>query len=198
MRGKIFLMSLQRELMVLLSCLNISTVMCQKERKIHTFFSNEGYLSQSTSKSKHLRSQVPGSAYFDNIISFIDQHNEDGELYTEFLKTSCKDADGLSCQYCSDNGWVGIPMTKIPRPVPDSSALPKFKHLPVGKTPNLDNDGNERLPDDWQPRSNIRSETEAISEFSQKYIVEEKYVKANVVHLTTLDNVKNMRQKKAE
>ena len=29
-----------------------------------------------------------------------------------------------------------------------------------------------------------------------QYIVEEKYVKANVGHLTTLDNVKNMRQKR--
>ena len=82
----------------------------------------------------------------------------------------------------------------------------QFRYIPVGKTPNLDiSDGNERLQDDWQPRSKIRKlfdqkkltadNSEAISEFSQKFIVEDKYVKAYVDHLKTLDNVKNMRQK---
>ena len=108
------------------------------------------------SKAKNLRHSVPGAAYFDKIFTFIDQHTQSGELYTEFLKESCENTLGSPCQYCAQNCWIGPTMKQIPRPVPDHAALPEFHYKIVHATPLTDSDGNERVPDDWQPRCNIK------------------------------------------
>ena len=99
---------------------------------------------------------------------------------------------GSPCQYCSEHCWIGPTMKRIPRPVPDHSALPKFKYKSVHDTPLSDSNGNERSPDDWQPRCNIRKlfeqkkltadNTGAITEFSQTFIVDERYVRAYIEH----------------
>ena len=48
-------------------------------------------------------------------------------------------------------------LERIPRPVPDADALPEYHYMTVKNTPLTDNNGKDRLPDDWQPRSNIRT-----------------------------------------
>ena len=75
-------------------------------------------------------------------------------------------------------------MGRIPRPVPD--ALPEYHYMTVKNTPLTDNNGKDRLPDDWQPRSNIRTlfeqkklsieDTDAIKEFSQKFTYIHTYI----------------------
>ena len=40
--------------------------------------------------------------------------------------------------------------------VPDQPALPEFKYLSVHTSSNNDENGKKRIPDDWQPRSNIK------------------------------------------
>ena len=40
--------------------------------------------------------------------------------------------------------------------VPDKSAIPEFRHLNVHTSSNNDENGKKRIPDDWQPRSNIK------------------------------------------
>jgi len=93
-------------------------------------------------------------------------------------------------------------MERIPRLVPE------YHYMTVKNTPLTDNIGKDRLPDDWQPRSNIRTlvkqktlsieDTDAIKEVSQKFIVEEKHVKSYLEHLSSLETVKNIRQKQWE
>ncbi len=173
-----------------------------------TFFFNDSYLADYVSKSKNLRNTVPGAAYLNKIFSFIDLHVQTGELYTEFLKGSCKNTHGSLCQYCSENSWIGPTMNRIPRPIPDADALPEYRYKSVNNTPLTDSNGNERVPDDWQPRSNIKKlfeqkklsieDADAIKEFSQKFIVDEKLVKSYLEHLSSLEAVKNIRQKERE
>ncbi|EDO46041.1 predicted protein [Nematostella vectensis] len=149
------------------------------------FFFNDNYLSQYTSKSKSLRATVPGASYFDKIFTFIELHLQTGELYTEFLKESCKKTLGTSCEYCLKNPWSGPVMTRIPRPFPSADDLPEFHYKNVHSTPLTDSKGNDRGPDDWQPRANIKKlfeqkklsleDNEEIKKFSQAFIVDEKY-----------------------
>ena len=67
-------------------------------------------------------------------------------------------------------------------------------------------EGDEsRPPDDWQPRHNMKKtfdngtlkldDEEAISTFSNKFIVENELVKDHLLHLTTLERTKNFRAK---
>ncbi|KAK3743389.1 hypothetical protein QZH41_011305, partial [Actinostola sp. cb2023] len=106
--------------------------------------------------------------------------------------------------YCAQNCWIGPTMKQIPRPVPDHAALPEFHYKIVHATPLTDSDGNERVPDDWQPRCNIKKlfeqkklsidDTDAIQEFSQKFIVNETYVKTYIEHLSTIFITEKLRE----
>jgi len=179
------------------------------ERAEDSFFFNGEYLSEYTKKSVNNRSDTPGSAYIRKIFDFTENHVESGELYAEFLKGSCKEKDGSLCKHCCvPNGlgevaWTGSATERIPRPIPDQSALPDFKYKSVHTSSNSDEHGKNRIPDDWQPRSNIKklfeqgelsiNSSDAITEFSSKFIVEEKLVKNYIEHLSQLQSVSEIR-----
>jgi len=100
--------------------------------------------------------------------------------------------------------WTGPATERIPRPTPDESALPEFKYKSFHTSSNVDEHGKNRIPDDWQPRSNIKklfeqgklsiNSSDAITEFSSKFIVEEKLVKNYIEHLSQLQNVNEIRR----
>ena len=66
-------------------------------------------------------------------------------------------------------------MDRSPRLVPDVDALPEYHYMTIKNTTLTDCNGNDRVLDDWQPRSNIRTlfeqkklsikDTDAINEF---------------------------------
>ena len=148
---------------------------------------------------------IPGSAYIHKILKFNEKHVESGELYAEFLKGSCKEKDGSLCKHCcvtdgpEEIAWAGSVTERIPRPIPDQSALPEFRYLSVHTFSNNDENGKKRIPDDWQPQSNIKklfeqgklsiNTSDAITEFSSKFLVDEKLVKNYIEHLSQLQSV---------
>ena len=65
------------------------------------------------------------------------------------------------CVFCKEShslqiAWTGPATERIPRPIPDQSALPEFKYLSVLTSSNNDENGKKRIPNDWKPRSNIK------------------------------------------
>ena len=151
---------------------------------------------------------MSGSADIHKILEFNEKYVESGELYAEFLKGSCKackEKDGSLCkQYCVTLGpeeipWTGPVTERIQRPIPEQSALPEFRYLSVHTFSNNDENGKKRIPDDWQPRSNIKklfeqgklsiNASDAITEFSSKFIVDYKLVKNYIEYLSQLQSV---------
>lgn len=106
------------------------------------------------------------------------------------------------------NRWVGPVMTRIPRPMPDYSKLSEYCYKSVHDTSVLDSDEKDRKPDDCQPRHNIKrlykekklsaDDVDGVKEFSEKFIVEEKYVKSYFDHLTSLENLKKIRDQQRQ
>ncbi|EDO35711.1 predicted protein [Nematostella vectensis] len=96
-------------------------------------------------------------------------------------------------------------MTRIPRPFPSADDLPEFHYKNVHSTPLTDSKGNDRGPDDWQPRANIKKlfeqkklsleDNEEIKKFSQAFIVDEKYVRSYLEHLSSLETISKIREK---
>ena len=117
------------------------------ERAEDSFFFNGEYLSEYMKKSVNNRNAMPGSAYIRKILEFNEKHVESGELYAEFLKGSCKEKDGSLCKHCcvtdgpEEIAWTGPATERIPRPIPDQSALPEFKYLSVHTSSNNDENG---------------------------------------------------------
>ena len=82
--------------------------------------------------------------------------------------------------------------------------LPDYHYKNVFESCSVEDD-ESRSPDDWQPRHNIKNmfdngtlkldDEEAISTFSNKFIVENELVKDHLLHLTTLEGTKNFRVK---
>ena len=76
--------------------------------------------------------------------------------------------------------------------------------LSVHTSSSNDENGNKRIPDDWQPRSNIKTlfeqgklsinASDAITEFSSKFIVDGKLVKNYIEHLSQLQSVNETRK----
>ena len=74
-----------------------------------------------------------------------------------------------------------------PRPLPDTSKLPKYHYLPVKDTPIFDKEGIQRKADDFQPRARLSAlhkekainvnDAASIEALSNRYIVEESLVK---------------------
>ena len=150
------------------------------ERAEDSFFNGE-YLSEYMKKSVKDRNDMPGSAYVSKILEFNEKHVKSGELHTEFLKGPWKGKDGSLCKHCVTDGpeeiaWTGPVTERIPRPIPDQSAVPEFKYLSVHTSSNNDENGKKSVPDDWQPRSNFKklfeqwkfsiNASDAITEFS--------------------------------
>ena len=159
------------------------------------FFNEANILAFSKSKSSSATEQIPGSGYMKKISTFVDLHYQVGELYMEYLKKTCREhQDGQLCDFCKNHPWVGPEGERIPQPIPDPQNLPHFKS--VFLTPVRNEDESRRIPDDWQPRAQLKclfhsskitlDDTDAIKEYATKYAVEEKYVRSYLEHLNTL------------
>ena len=74
----------------------------------------------------------------------------------EIIRFHCEEKSGIACGYCSSNGWVGPPMGRIPRPIPDIDKLPEHHYKSVFTTSSHDDDGTLRQVDDYQPRVNLK------------------------------------------
>ena len=88
------------------------------------FFFNRDLLQDYAKAADSQKNDVPGSHYFSNIMNYIDNHYEIGELYMEFLKDDCKHQNVQ--QVCSSclSGWIGPKMDdRIPRPFPNKSTF---------------------------------------------------------------------------
>ena len=120
----------------------------------------------------------------------------------EFLKGDCsKVSSHRPCTECKNTEWIGPQMSRIPRPVPDTSKLPSFHCKDVFDS----YEDASRPPDDWRPRHNIKNafedgtlklgDEETISSFSTKFIVEKNLVEEYLLHLTTLRSTRNLREK---
>jgi len=112
---------------------------------------------------------------------------------------SCQERNGQLCEFCKEDDTSALPLPTR-RPFPDYSKLPNFHYLSWNETPT---DGRD--PDDFQPRAQIKGlfeesklvsgDSEAIREFSDKYIVPEKLVAEYVEHLA---QIKMRKEKKKE
>ena len=117
----------------------------------------------------------------------------------EYRRMSCQERNGQLCKFCEKDETTTAPLPTR-RPYPDYSKLPNFHYLSWSDTPT---EGRE--PDDFQPRAQIKrlfeegklvsGDSEAIKEFSDKYIVAEKLVAEYVEHLA---QIKMRKEKKKE
>ena len=117
----------------------------------------------------------------------------------EYRRMSCQERNGQLCKFCEKDETTTAPLPTR-RPYPDYSKLPNFHYLSWSDTPT---EGRE--PDDFQPRAQIKrlfeegklvsGDSEAIKEFSEKYIVAEKLVAEYVEHLA---QIKMRKEKKKE
>ena len=153
---------------------------------------------------------MPGSADIHKILKFNEKHVESGEHYAEFLKGSCKEKDSSLCKHCcvtdepEEIAWTGPATERIARPIPAQSAFPEFRRLSVHTFSNNEENGKKRIPDDWQSQSNIKklfeqgklsiNTSDAITEFSSKFLVDEKLVKNYIEHLSQLQSVNEIRK----
>ena len=94
---------------------------------------------------------------------------------------------------------------RIPQPIPDPDDEGHYKN--VFDTPMIDDTNNQpRLPDDWQPRANIKRMFSSgkqgtmaeIQEFSKKFGVEKELVKKYVEHLDELKIRKILKKSQKE
>ncbi len=169
-------------------------------------FFNQHLLKEYSSKSSEQRKSIPGASYIKKIIDFCNLHYQQGELYMEYLKGDCSksSSDGQQCAECQSREWISPQMSRIPRPVPDKSRLPEFHYKDVFETYNHDSE-HSRLPDDWQPRHNIKSmfengelitdDEDTVTLFVNKFIVEKQLVKEHLAHLNVLERTRNLRSK---
>lgn len=146
-------------------------------KKDKQFFFNTEYLNAyNAGKSEKKREQVPGHHYFQKLDNLSTTRMTSGEMFHE---------------YCFDQS---VPPT--PRPVPDTSKLPKHQYLPLGDTPTLKENGNRREADDFHPRARLKalhkekvidaSDDASLQAFCNKYIVEENLVQTYLQHLNHL------------
>ena len=140
------------------------------------------------------KNDMSGSAYIHKILEVNEKHVESGELYAEFLKGSCKEKDGSLCKHCcvadgpEEIAWTGPATERIPRPIPTQSAFPEFRYLVIGS-----HDQNiEGLFE--QGKLSLINASDAITEFSSKFIVDETLVKNYIEHLSQLQSVNEIRR----
>ena len=158
-------------------------------------FFNKEYLKEYFSRSGDGRMTVPGVTYMEKIVTFQDTHYKTGELYMEYR-------DKQPCSHCASCQWVGPAMHRIPRPWPNEVQKPNFHYKDVFESPVIAGDV-VRPPDDWQPRHNIKqkfenwtltlNDDEAISLFSNTFVVEKELIEVYLQHLTNLERMKSIR-----
>ena len=91
--------------------------------------------------------------------------------------------------------------------MPDPEVLPELHYKSYKSTPVTNEDATPREVDDFQPRVQLKElfskqcisseDTEKIHEFSTKYALEEKHVRAYLLHLEDLKFRKEKRSEKA-
>jgi len=116
-------------------------------KKDEQCFFNTEELRQYVGKQK----DIPGFAYFEKINSFIQDHIQVGELYLEFIKEDCKKENNSLCDFCTKFPNV-TGLKRVPKPLPDTTALPKLQYLPCHTTPTVLY-GKHQAVDDFQPRA---------------------------------------------
>ena len=120
-----------------------------------TTFFTKTYLKEHQNAAQQKKSDVPGSSYIKNILKFIETHYKIGELIFEYVYCGCCIETTEYCSFCSDQGWTSpLPIKGIPQPIPGAEELFHFK--PVNETLTTDENGKPKVPDDFQPRANIK------------------------------------------
>ena len=154
-------------------------------------FNQQYYAKYQSVSNQTSKDQVPGTAYFNKIMKFINCHYKIGELFMEFLKFSCANTNA-ECDFCRT--WKGTHIKRVPQPYPDPERPGHY--MTVSETPLENENGTERQPDDWQPRVNITRlfnnselslrDQDKISDFASHYYVKREYVVNYIKHLTNL------------
>lgn len=131
-----------------------------------------------------------------------------GELYMEFKKGACQRTKGELCEFCTETGWSGPEMHRIPRPEPDYERLPDYHYKCVFDTSSQNPDGTERNPDDYQPRANLKTafkddlislgDNNSVKAFPDKFVVKEALVREYLEHLENLELGKQLRSRQRE
>ena len=172
---------------------------------LHFFFNTQRqFVSSAESKQEH----VPRFVYFKKISLFLKQHMQLGELYMylEYLKGECQYTTGTICAFCAEFPSVEV-LWPVQRPMPDDEALPELCYLPYDQTPTATADGVRREVDEFQPRAQIKKQSEqerltlddeeSITAFSKSYAVQEDLVRKYLEHLHYL-NFKKTPKKRAD
>ena len=120
----------------------------------------------------------------------------------EYRRMSCQERNGQLCKFCEKDETTSAPLPTR-RSYPNYGKLPNFHYLSWSATPT-----NGREPDDFQPRAQIKrlfeeselvsGDSEAIGEFSDKYIVPEKFVAEYVEHLAQIKMYKEKKKEETE
>ncbi|XP_070570891.1 uncharacterized protein [Ptychodera flava] len=174
---------------------------CLADKPEDAFFFNRQYLLQYMAATSSSKSTTPGSGYIEKILEFISTHYSFGELYMDYLKLGCKEKAGEPCEFCCKHSWIGPQMSRIPQPVPDNEKPGHY--MAVEKTPLVDDKGQPRQPDDWQPRANIIKKFKAgemsadtpdkVQDFANTFCVEPKHVESYLSHLQNLRHLQTIR-----
>ena len=123
----------------------------------------------------------------------------------EFKNEFCINIEDESCQSCK-NGWIEPKFDGTPEPMPDYSTLPAYHYKDVFNCSCLKDDGSLREVDDFLPRPNVRKkfnngelvpgDIQKVKEFSDVFIVEERYLEQYLTHIMYLKRTKEIREKK--
>ena len=142
---------------------------------------------------------VPGGNFSLELEEFSISHSTRGQLYCEISKEKCILTTGEACEKClSAPPRHGEKLVTVPQPEVDIASGSYFH---VSKT-----DFKSRSVDDYLPRKNIdksyqsdllRTEEE-IELFSQKFLVDKKFVQKRIEHVKLLEFKKELRKKDTE
>ena len=167
------------------------------------FFVDQNRIKRYTDAAQGIKQSLPGSSYYKKMFDFIDDRYDIGELNMEYKRELCVEKKGDICSFCRDTNWTGPEMNRIPRPWPDYTKLPECHYKHVEETPLITESDQQRAPDDFQPRANLKmafenntvslNDMESIEDFCNKYGVTEKVVKEHLEHLQTLKRLRDMR-----
>ncbi len=158
------------------------------------FFFDRKYLDQYIKASKLQKVNCPGHGYYGKLEKDIEDHAEVGDMYIEFLKGDCRKHRTTQCQQCST--WISPSIHRCPKPFPDYQKLPSYQYLPPEETPI-----EQREVDDTQPRVQLKKlhksnpGPEEISNFCDKYIIDEQLARKYLSHLDNLQRKQDKRTK---
>lgn len=160
------------------------------------FFFNTEHLRQYVSSTESNQKGIPGCAYFKKISVCLKDHVQVGELYLEYLKGACLETNGSLCEFCKKFPCSIQDLKRVPRPLPDETALPHLCYLPYDKTPTISSNGSPRDVDDFQPRAQMKKRfadgtialdnVDSITTFSKTFAVDESLVRKYLEHLDYL------------